>query len=210
MKKFLAILMVLSLFLSLAACGGNGDKTPETTAPAQESTEAPAVESTAAPENGPITAKGQTCTITIPAPATFVEGYEITDSGCNALTAVQKIYAKLSKEDPKIEINVTIEQVVVSGAETQDSKGYAEYYNSKKLGTYEPVEIGGYKGYLKAKASETNKTADNWYIIDYPMSDGTSMVLSLYVGQKYADDTSAMAPVAETFLKNVQVAPINA
>ena len=41
MKKFLAMLLALTMVLSLAACGG--EKAPETTAPVA-GTEAPAVE----------------------------------------------------------------------------------------------------------------------------------------------------------------------
>ena len=48
MKKILALLLVLAMTLSLAACGGS--EAPETEAPAAETTAAPAAEATEAPE----------------------------------------------------------------------------------------------------------------------------------------------------------------
>lgn len=225
MKRFTVILLVLVLTVSLAACGSEKGKdadtsdvgasktespSPENTgSPSSDGTETASPESTAAPEDGPFAAKGLTCTVTVPKPETFIDGYEITNAGCNDSTAVQNVYVKLSKEDPLIEINVSVSQLMINTAETQDAKGYAEYCNSKDMGPYEPVEIAGYSGYLRADFSDSSKIADNWYIIDYPLSDGTAMVVSLYVGQKYADDTSAMAPIAEAFLKNIEVAPNN-
>lgn len=215
MKKFTIILITLALAVSLASCGGEKEKNtdkPNTKTEAQ--TEKKTDEGTPkqqenkeAPEKGDIAAKGATCTITVPKPETFIDGYEITDAGCNDSTATQNVYVKLYKEEPKTEINVSIEQLTISSAETQDAKGYAEYCNSKNLGPYEPVEIAGYSGYLKTKFSDSTKVSDNWYIIDYPLSDGTSIVINLHVGQKYADDTSAVAPIAEAFLKNIEVAP---
>ena len=222
MKKFIIVLLTLALAVSLAACGGEkgtDTDTPDTGTPTQtenppsentettvpESTETVTPESTAVPENGPIAAKGMTCTVTVPKPETFIDGYEIVNAGCNDSTAIQNVYVKLYKEDPLIEINVSVAQMTISGTETQDAKGYADYCNSRNLGPYEPVDIAGYSGYLKAKFSDSTKVADNWYIIDYPLSDGTSMVIDLYVGQKYADDTSAITPVAEAFLKNIEV-----
>lgn len=210
MKKFIILLLTLALMVSLAACGGEkgkGTDASDTKDTVQTETSSP--ENTTAPEKGPIAAKGETCTVTVPKLETFIEGYEIVDAGCNDSTAVQLVYVKLCKEDPLIEINVSVKQVTISGAETQDAKGYADYYNSRDLGPYEPVDIAGYSGYLKAKFSDSTKVADNWYIIDYPLSDGTSMVVDLYVGQKYADDTSAVTPIAEAFLKNIAVAPNN-
>lgn len=226
MKKFIVILLTLGLTVSLAACGGEkgkGTDTSDTGTPTQtenpssentetttpENTETTSPENTTAPENGPIAAKGETCTVIVPNPETFIDGYEIVDAGCNDSTAFQNVYVKLYKEDPMIEINVSVEQLTISGAETQDAKGYADYYNSRDLGPYEPVDIAGYSGYLKAKFSDSTKVADNWYIIDYPLSDGISMVISLYVGQKYADDTSAVTPIAEAFLKNIEVTSNN-
>lgn len=35
------------------------------------------------------------------------------------------------------------------------------------------------------------------------------ITLDLYVGQKYADDTSAVEPIVEAFLKNIEVTPNN-
>lgn len=215
MKKFTMILITLALTASLAACGGekktntdteNTNTSAQTEKSASESTEAPSSENDTASEKGPITAKGETCTITVPKLETFIDGYEIIDSGCNDSKAVQNAYVKLGKKDPMIEISVSIQQMTLSSAETQDAKGYAEYCNSKNIGPYEPVEIAGYQGYLKEKFSESSKISDNWYILDYPLSDGTSVVVELYVGQKYADDTSAVAPIAEAFLKNIEVA----
>ena len=210
MKKFTIILITLALTFSLAACGGEKEKNTDTSnTETTAQTENPSSENNTAPEKNSIAAKGETCTITVPNPETFIDGYEITDAGCNDSTAVQNVYVKLSKEDPMTEISVSIQQMTMSSAETQDAKGYAEYCNGKNLGPYEPVEIAGYKGYLKAKFSDSTKVSDNWYMFDYPLSDGTSMVVYLYVGQKYADDTSAVAPIAETFLKNIEVAPNN-
>ena len=226
MKKFITILLTLALTVSLVACGdekGKGTDTSDTGTSTQaenfssestvtttpESVETTTPESTTAPENGSIAAKGETCTITVPKPETFIEGYEIVDAGCNDSTAVQLVYVKLCKEDPLIEINVSVKQVTVSGAETQDAQGYADYYNSRNLGPYEPVDIAGYSGYLKAKFSDSTKVADNWYIIDYPLSDGTNMVVDLYVGQKYADYKSAITPIAEAFLNNIEVTSNN-
>ena len=226
MRKFIIILLTLALAVSLVACGGEKGKdtdisdtvTPtqtenssseNTEATTPENTETVAPENTAAPENGPIAAKGETCTITVPKLETFIDGYEIVTAGCNDSTAIQTAYVKLYKEEPLIEINVSVEQLTISSAETEDAKGYADYCNSRNIGPYEPVDIAGYFGYLKSKFSDSSKVADNWYIIDYPLSDGTSMVISLYVGQKYADDTSAMTPIAEAFLKNIEVAPNN-
>lgn len=214
MKKFaailMAILMTLSLVLSLTACGGDKEKTPETSNADSTAQSADAeTEGTTAPAEVSLAAKGKTCTITVPKLKTFIDGYEIVNAGCNDSTAIQNIYVKLYKEDPMIEINVSIQQLTVSNTKTQDAKGYAEYYNGKNLGPYEPVEIAGYSGYLKTKSSDSTKVSDNWYIIDFPLSDGTSIVIDLYVGQKYADDTSAMAPIAEAFLKNIEVAPNN-
>ena len=224
MKKFIIILLALALAVSLAACGGEKGKSTDTSdagtptqtenpssenaeTPAPESTETPAPESTAAPGNGSIAAKGETCTVIVPKPETFIEGYEIVDAGCNDSTAFHNVYVKLYKEDPMIEINVRVEQLTISRTETQDAKGYADYYNSRNFGPYDPVDIAGYSGYLNAEFSDSTKVADNWYILDYPLSDGTSMVVSLYVGQKYADDTSAITPIAEAFLKNIEVVP---
>ena len=208
MKKFTIILITLALTVSLAACDGEKEKNADTSNTKTEAqTEKTSPENTSAPEKGDIAAKGATCTITVPKPETFIDGYEITDYGCNDSTSTHNAYVKLYKEDPKIEINVSIEQLTISSAETQDAKGYAEYCNSRNLGPYEPVEIAGYQGYLRAKFSDSTKVSDNWYIFDYPLSDGTSMVVNLYVGQKYADDTSAVAPIAEAFLKNIEVAP---
>lgn len=210
MKKIIILLLTLALTVSLAACGGEkGKDTDASDTKDTVQTETTSPENTTAPEKGPIAAKGETCTVTVPKLETFIEGYEIVDAGCNDSTAVQLVYVKLCKEDPRIEINVSVKQVTISGAETQDAKGYADYYNSRDLGPYEPVDIAGYSGYLKAKFSDSTKVADNWYIIDYPLSDGTSMVVDLYVGQKYADDTSAVTPIAEAFLKNIAVAPNN-
>lgn len=206
MKRFAAAFLTLLLVFSLVACGGE-EKAPD---PSPKNTSQP----TNTPDDGKteepevtLSAKGMTCTVTVPELETFIDGYEIVTAGCNDSTAVQTVYAKLYREDPMIEINVSVEQLTISGAESQDAKGYAEYYNSRDFGPYEPIEIAGYSGYLKAVFSDSSKVADNWYIIDYPLSDGTSMVVSLYVGQKYADDTSAMAPIAEAFLKNIEVAP---
>lgn len=217
MKKFTIILITLALTVSLAACGGGKEKNADTSNTKTETqTEKKTDEGTPkqqenkeAPEKGDIAAKGATCTITVPKPETFIDGYKITDAGCNDSKAVQIAYVKLSKEDPMIDISVSIKQLTVSSAETQDAKGYAEYCNNKNLGPYEPVEIAGYQGYLKAKFSNSTKLSDNWYILDYPLPDGTSMVIDLYVGQKYADNTSAVAPIAEAFLKNIEVAPNN-
>ena len=208
MKKFIILLLTLALTVSLAACGGEkGKDTDASDTKDTVQTETTSPENTTAPEKGPIAAKGETCTVTVPKLETFIDGYEIVDAGCNDSTAIQNVYVKLYKEDPRIEINVSIEQLTIGSAETQDAKGYAEYCNGKNLGPYEPVEIAGYSGYLKAKFSDSTKVADNWYILDYPLSDGTSMVVSLYVGQKYADDTSAITPIAEAFLKNIEVVP---
>lgn len=217
MKKFTIILITLALTVSLAACGGGKEENADTSNTKTETqTEKKTDEGTPkqqenkeAPEKGDIAAKGATCTITVPKPETFIDGYEITDAGCNDSTAIQNAYVKLSKKEPMIEINVSISQLTISGTTTQDAKGYAEYCNEKNLGPYEPVEIAGYQGYLKAKFSNSTKLSDNWYILDYPLPDGTSMVVNLYVGQKYADDTSAVAPIAEAFLKNIEVAPNN-
>ena len=217
MKKFTIILITLALTVSLAACGGGKEENADTSNTKTETqTEKKTDEGTPkqqenkeAPEKGDIAAKGATCTITVPKPETFIDGYEITDAGCNDSTAIQNAYVKLSKKEPMIEINVSISQLTISGTTTQDAKGYAEYCNEKNLGPYEPVEIAGYQGYLKAKFSNSTKVSDNWYILDYPLPDGTSMVVNLYVGQKYADDTSAVAPIAEAFLKNIEVAPNN-
>lgn len=226
MKKFITILLTLALTVSLAACGAEKGKdadasdtgaTTQTENTASESTETTtpenaetaSTEDTTVTENGSIAAKGETCTITVPKPETFIEGYEIVDAGCNDTTTIQNVYVKLYKEDPMIEINVSVEQLTISGTETQDAQGYADYCNSRNLGPYEPVDIAGYSGYLKAKFSDSTKVADNWYMIDYPLSDGTSMVVNLYVGQKYADDTSAVTPIAEAFLKNIEVASNN-
>ena len=216
MKKWVLIFLASAMVLSLAACGGEKEKNDDasgvvTSAQADdsssESPETSSPESTDAPQDGPIAAKGETFTVTVPKLETFIDGYEIVDAGCNDAGAFENIYVKLYKEEPKIEISVSIEQLTISGTDTQDAKGYGEYYNSKNLGPYEPVEIAGYSGYLRAKFSDTTKISDNWYIIDYPLADGTAMVVSLYVGQKYADDTSAVTPIAETFLKNIEVAP---
>lgn len=210
MKKYILILLTLALTVSLAACSGEKGKdtdTSDTGTSAQ--TEKDSSEDTTAPEKDSIEAKGLTCTVTVPKPETFIDGYEIIDAGCNDSTAVQNVYVKLYKEEPLIEINVSVNQLTLSGAETQDAKGYAEYCNAKDLGPYEPVEIAGYSGYLRSEFSDSTKVADNWYMIDYPLSDGSSMVVSLYVGQKYADDTSAVTPIAEAFLKNIEVAPNN-
>ena len=215
MKKFTIILITLALTVSLASCGGEKEKNVDTSntkteAQTEKKTDEGTPEQTEnkeVSEKGDIAAKGATCTITVPKPETFIDGYEITDSGCNDSTATQNVYVKLYKEEPKTEINVSIEQLTLSSVETQDAKGYAEYCNSKNLGPYEPVEIAGYSGYLKTKFSDSTKVSKNWYIIDYPLSDGTSIVINLYVGQKYADDTSAVAPIAEAFLKNIEVAP---
>lgn len=217
MKKFTIILITLALTVSLAACGGGKEENADTSNTKTETqTEKKTDEGTPkqqenkeAPEKGDIAAKGATCTITVPKPETFIDGYEITDAGCNDSTAIQNVYVKLSKEEPMTDISVSVEQLTLSSAETQDAKGYAEYCNNKNLGPYEPVEIAGYTGYLKAKFSDSTKVSDNWYILDYPLSDGTSIVINLYVGQKYADDTSAIAPIAKTFLKNIEVAPNN-
>lgn len=226
MKKFIVILLTLGLTVSLAACGGEKGKDTDTSdngTPIQaenssskstvtttpESAETTTHESTTAPEDGSIAAKGETCTVIVPNPETFIGGYEIVDAGCNDATTFQNVYVKLYKEDPLIEINVSVEQLTISGTETQDAQGYADYYNSRNLGPYEPVDIAGYSGYLKAKFSDSTKVADNWYMIDYPLSDGTSMVVNLYVGQKYADDTSAVTPIAEAFLNNIEVTSNN-
>ena len=111
---------------------------------------------------------------------------------------------------------IIVEQgkIVEVCAETQDAKGYAEYYNEKsKIYEYKPVEIAGFSGYLAKNFLKTGISTENYYIIDYidyPLSDGSSVVVSLWVTQKYNEDTKDMAPVAEAFLKNIQVAPINA
>ena len=207
MKKLTLTLIALALTASLSACGGEKEKNTDTSnTETTAQTENTSPENTPTSEKGDISAKGNTCTITVPKPETFIDGYEITDAGCNDSKAVQNAYVKLSKKEPMIEINVSISQLTISGTTTQDAKGYAEYCNEKNLGPYEPVEIAGYQGYLKAKFSNSTKVSDNWYILDYPLPDGTSMVVDLYVGQKYADDTSAIAPIAETFLKNIKVA----
>lgn len=215
MKKLAIALMALTLALSLAACGDEKEKntdTPDNELTAQEGntdTDNQGEETQDEPEEASLSAKGENCTITVPKLDTFIDGYEITDAGCNDSKAIQRLYVKLYREDPKVEINVGITQLTLSSAETQDAKGYAEYCNSKNLGPYEPVEIAGHTGYLKAKFSDSTKVSDNWYMIDYPLSDGTSMVLELYVGQKYADDTSAATQIAEAFLKNIEVAANN-
>lgn len=226
MKKFITILLTLALTFSLAACGGEKEKGSDTSdtgtstqtenfssesteTTTHENAETASTEDTTVTEDGSIAAKGETCTVIVPNPETFIDGYEIADAGCNDSTAVQNVYVKLCKEDPLIEINVSVEQLAISGVETQDAKGYADYCNSRDLGPYEPVDIAGYSGYLKAKFSDSTKVAKNWYMIDYPLSDGTSMVVNLYVGQKYADDTSAVTPIAEAFLKNIEVTSNN-
>ena len=213
MKKLAIALMALTLALSLAACGEEKEKntdTPDNELTAQEgNTDNQGEETPDEPEEVSLSAKGESCTITVPKLDTFIDGYEIKDAGCNDSTAIQNLYIKLYREDPKVEISVSISQLTLSSAETQDAKGYAGYCNSKNLGPYEPVEIAGYTGYLKAKFSDSTKVSDNWYMIDYPLSDGTSMVLDLYVGQKYADDTSAATQIAEAFLKNIEVAANN-
>ncbi len=59
MKKILALIMALAMVLSLAACGGNGDKDETTTAPAGE-TVANAEGTEAAPVDGTEAASGDT------------------------------------------------------------------------------------------------------------------------------------------------------
>lgn len=213
MKKLLAALMILAVAFSLAACGGDGDKEPEASSSAPENTvqaaEAPVV--TEAPTEVSMVATGNSCTITVPKLETFFNGYQGTTVKYNNPEPHMTVYVNLYGEDSNLEVNISVTQVYIHSAETQDAKGYAEYYNStSKSLKYEPVEIAGYSGYLAEKFIKSSLTTDRSYMIDYPLSDGTSVVISLWVTQKYNEDTKDMTPVAEAFLKNIQVAPINA
>lgn len=208
MKKFAAILMALTLALSLSACGGDKEKTPDTSS--AETTAAPTeatTESTTAPAEVSLVAKGSTCTITVPKVETFFDGYKGSTVKYNNPSPNMTVYVNFYRDDPKLEVNVSITQIKLSSVKDQSAKGYADYYNkTSKMYHYEPVEIAGFSGYL---ATTKKSSTDNNYLIDYPLSDGSSVVINLHVAQKYLDDTSEMVSVAEAFLKNIKVAPIS-
>ena len=208
MKKLAAILMALTLALSLSACGGDKEKTPDasnaetTTAPTEITTE-----STTAPAEVSLVAKGSTCTITVPKVETFFDGYKGSTVKYNNPSPNMTVYVNFYRDDPKLEVNVSVTQIKLSSVKDQSAKGYAEYYNgTSKMYHYEPVEIAGFSGYL---ATSKKSSTDNNYFIDYPLSDGSSVVINLHVSQKYLDDTSEMVSVAEAFFKNIKVAPIS-
>ena len=212
MKKLAAILMALALTLSLAACGGEKEKTPETTsasaAIATEATEAETEGTTAAPEVS-LVAIGDNCTVTVPKLETFFDGYKGARVDYKNPSPNTTVYVNLYRDDPKLEVNVSVGQLALSSAQEQSAKGYADYYNEiSKMYHYDPIEIAGFSGYIATKKS--SGSTDNNYFIDYTLSDGSSVVITLHVAQKYADDTSEMASIAEAFLKNIVVAPVNA
>ena len=208
MKKFAAILMALTMALSLTACGGDKEKTPDTSS--AETTTAPTeitTESTTAPAEVSLVAKGKTCTITVPKVETFFDGYKGSTVKYNNPSPNMTVYVNFYRDDPKLEVNVSVTQIALSSVKDQSAKGYAEYYNkTSKMYHYDSVEIAGFSGYL---ATSKSSSTDNNYFIDYPLSDGSSVVINLHVAQKYLDDTSEMVSVAEAFLKNIKVAPIS-
>lgn len=211
MKKFAVILMTLSLALSLTACGGDKEKTPETTkADSTTQSKVTTTESTTAPTEVSLVAKGEDCTITVPKLETFFNGYEGATVKYNNPSPNRTVYVNLYKDDPKLEVNVSVTQLAISSAATQDAKGYADYYNSisKKL-HYDPVEVAGFSGYLATDFLSSTKTTDNVYMFDYPLPDGSSVVINLWVTQRFDENTSEMKSIAEAFLKNIKVTPNN-
>lgn len=217
MKKFTVVIMTLALALSIAACGGEKGKTndepissdnaPVSTDDASKPTET-AAESPEATEEVSLTAKCDDCTITVPKLETFFDGYKGARVEYKNPSPNLTVYVNLYKDNPNLEVNVSVTQVRIGSLKTHDSKSYAEYYNavSKKY-HYEPVEIAGFTGYLATSSVSGSNTTENNYLIDYPLSDGSSVVLNLYVNQRYDEDTSEMIPIAEAFLKNIEVAP---
>ena len=208
MKKLTAILMALTFALSLSACGGDKEKTPD--ASNAETTVAPTeitTEVTTAPAEVSLVTKGSTCTITVPKVETFFDGYKGSTVKYNNPSTNKTIYVNFYRDNPNLEVNVSVTQIKLSSVKDQSAKGYADYYNKiSKMYHYESVEIAGFSGYL---ATSKSSSTDNNYLIDYPLSDGSSVVINLHVAQKYADDTSEMVSVAEAFIKNIKVAPIS-
>lgn len=234
MKKNIAILLVLMLSLSLFACGKDGDDTKTTTgadttaAQSDDSTKADetkadetkadettvkeveTTEAEAATEVS-LVATCSNCTITVPKLETFFDGYKGTTVKYNNPEPHLMVYVNLYGEDSNLEVNASVTQLSLSSVATQDAKGYAEYYNStSKMYVYNPVEIAGFSGYLAEKSVKGTLSTTNVYLIDYPLSDGTSVVIRLNVAQKNSEDTKEMTALAEAILKNIQVAPLNA
>lgn len=233
MKKLAVILMALVLSASLTACGGkkpdpadtpdvknvsqeennteneNSDDAENTDAENENPDGTDSTDTAEEPEEVSLVAVGKTCTITVPKLETFFDGYKGATVKYNNPANTQ-VFVNLYRDDPALEVNVSVAELTISSLETKTAESYAEYYNEKsKIYHYDPVEIAGFSGYIASRGSESTKLFENVYIIDYPLSDGTSAAIILSVTQKYADDTSEIVPIAEAFLKNIEVTANN-
>lgn len=207
MKRFSAIMASLLLVALLTACGGDPN-TASTASTAEKPTSS--ANSSATQSEVSLVAIGRDCTITVPKLETFFNGYAGATVKYNNPEPNRAVYVNLYKDNPNLEVNVSVEQLTLTSAETQDAKGYAEYYNSRsKKMHYDPVELAGYSGYLATDFLSGSITTDHYYLFDYPLSNGSSIVLKLWVTQRYDENTAEMKPIAEAFLKNIKVAPKN-
>lgn len=208
MKKLTALLLALAMIFCAASCS-SGDDNKDAEPTDAVSTE-PTAEPSAEPTPDPAAAEEATVStnladITITAIDKYFTGYgEATYAvGVNDNT----VYATVIRDDPRLELSISIMAIDASSETPADASGVAAYYNNSKH-EFKKVPLGSYNAYIEHDEFSNNNGVQDFGFVDYPTENG-NVVLQIFCKQMYQEDKSMMNEFETAVLDNLKVVAKN-
>lgn len=214
MKKLTVLLLALGMLFCLAACGGNGSNDPQDAPSAPDTGETSSTgtdsnpDASTEPEQSPDpTAAEETSVstpiadITLPRIDTFFPDYG--DATYTVHSEGDTVYAKIEREDPRLEISLYVKPLDASSKEPADASGVAAHLNERDF-DFQPVTIGSYDAYVERHEFSNNFGVQDLYYLDYPTETG-NVVLMFFCKHMYQEDTSQMKALEAATLEHLKV-----